>query len=125
MKKSRLKIATGNVEGFFERIRSNAKKLDEGEILPAEIRITFEDPAELAKVLSSERVRLLRQAKAGSMSISELASELDRDIRAVSRDVEHLEKAGLLRTDYRTNPGHGRCKIVRPLAQEYVLTATL
>jgi predicted transcriptional regulator len=75
-------------------------------------------------VLTSERVRLLRRTKAGS-TISDLASGLKRDVRAVSRDVVLLEKAGLLRTSYRANPRHGRLKIVEPVAREYKLTASL
>jgi hypothetical protein len=46
-------------------------------------------------------------------------------VRAVSRDVARLEKAGLLRTSYRINPGHGRYKVVEPVAKEYNLTASL
>jgi len=80
---------------------------------------------ELLNVLTAERVRLLRRAKAGSLPISDLASGLKRDVRAVSRDVVLLEKAGLLRTSYRANSGHGRLKIVEPVAQEYRLTANL
>jgi predicted transcriptional regulator len=79
----------------------------------------------MLNVLTSERVRLLRRAKAGAVPIAELASGLNRDVRAVSRDVLRLEKAGLLRTSYRANPGHGRCKIVEPVARHYSLTASL
>jgi len=41
----------------------------------------------MLNVLTSERVRLLRRAKAGAVPIAELASGLNRDVRAVSRDV--------------------------------------
>jgi predicted transcriptional regulator len=125
MRKHKANIRTGTTEEFFDRVRGHAEKLDHGENLPAEITITFEDPAELLNVLTSERVRLLRRAKAGSSPISDLASGLRRDVRAVSRDVVLLEKAGLLRTSYRTNPGHGRLKIVEPVAREYRLTASI
>jgi predicted transcriptional regulator len=125
MKKAKVTIKTGTAEEFFNRARGNAKKLDRGETLLAGITITFEDPAELMRVLTSERVRLLRKAKAGSLPIFDLASGLRRDVRAVSRDVLLLEKAGLLRTHYQANPGHGRLKIVEPVAREYTLTASL
>ncbi len=125
MKKNNVKIKTGSTSEFFSRLSGNAEKLDRGESLPAEITISFEDPMELLNVLTAERVRLLRRAKAGSLPISDLASGLKRDVRAVSRDVILLEKAGLLRTSYRANPGHGRLKIVEPVAQEYRLTASL
>jgi predicted transcriptional regulator len=74
------------------------------------------------RILTSERVRLLRRVKAGSLPISDLASVLNRDVRAVSRDVVLLEKAG---SSYRANPGHGKLKIVEPVAREYRLTASL
>ncbi len=123
--KSKVKIATSGTEEFFSRMRQNAARLDRGETIPAEINITFEDPAELLNILTTERVRLLRQAKAGAMTLSDLALGLKREMRAVSRDVVRLEKAGLLRTSYRVNPGHGKCKVVEPVAKEYNLTASI
>ncbi|HME59030.1 MAG TPA: hypothetical protein VKF63_11885 [Terracidiphilus sp.] len=125
MNKSKLSIATGTTEEFFNRVRGHAAKLDRGETIPPKISITFEDPLELLNVLTAERIRLLRRARAGSQPITELASGLKRDVRAVSRDVVRLEKAGLIRTSYRVNPGHGRYKVVEPVAREYSLTANL
>jgi predicted transcriptional regulator len=94
-------------------------------MIATQISITFEDPLEMLSILTSERVRLLRQAKTGALPISDLASALRRDVRSVSRDVVRLEKAGLLRTSYCVNPGHGRHKVVEPTAQQYSLTANL
>ena len=125
MNTSKVSIATGTAEEFFNRVRSHAAKLDRGEAIAPKISITFEDPLELLNVLTAERVRLLRRAKSGSQPIAELATGLKRDVRAVSRDVVRLEKAGLLRTSYRVNPGHGRYKVVEPVAREYNLTANL
>ena len=125
MSKSKVTIATDTAEGFFNRVRRNAAKLDRGETIAPEISIIFEDPLELLNVLTAERVRLLRWAKSGSQPITEMDIGLKRDLRAVSRDVMRLEKAGLLRTSYRVNPGHGRYKVVEPVAREYSLTASL
>ena len=83
MKKTKVSVRTGTANEFFGRVREHAAKLDRGESIPAEITITFEDPEELLNVLTAERVRLLRRAKAGSLPISALASGLRRDIRAV------------------------------------------
>jgi predicted transcriptional regulator len=52
-------------------------------------------------------------------------SGLNRDARAVSRNVELLEQFGLLRTCYETNPGHGRRRIVEPRAEKFHLIATV
>jgi len=125
MKKNSVDIKSSSTGDFFSRVRSHAAKLDRGESIAPRISISFEDPLEMLNVLTSERIRLLRKAKAGALPISDLASGLNRDVRAVSRDVLRLEKAGLLRTSYRVNPGHGRYKVVEPVAREYNLTATL
>jgi len=125
MKKTKVTLRTGSTEAFFNRLRERAKKLDRGETMPPGITITFEDPIDLLKVITSERVRLLRRVKEQSQQISALATDLKRDVRAVSRDVSLLEQAGLLRTSYRTNPGHGRLKVVESVAQEYKLIASL
>ncbi len=125
MKRNKITITTGSVEEFLSRVRENAAKLDKGESIAPGTTIMFEDPLEMLNVLTYERVRLLRTAKQGALPIATLASELDRDLRAVSRDVVRLERAGLLRTSYRANPGHGRCKIVEPVAKEYLLSAMI
>jgi predicted transcriptional regulator len=125
MKKTKVELKTGSSDEFFGRLQDRAKKLDRGESLPPGITISFEDPMELLKVLSAERVRLLRRVKNEPQQVSALATGLNRDVRAVSRDVSLLEKAGLLKTSYRSNPGHGRLKIVEPVAQEYKLVVNL
>jgi predicted transcriptional regulator len=125
MRKTRITLRTGSTEDFFNRLRERAKKLDRGETLPPGITITFEDPEDLLDMLTSERVRLLRKVKGEPLQISALATGLKRDVRAVSRDVSLLEKAGLLRTSYQSNPGHGRKKVVESVAQEYKLVASL
>ncbi len=125
MKKTKITLRTGSTEDFFDRLQNHAEKLDQGETLSPEITITFEYPEDLLEVLTVERVRLLRRVKGESQRISALAAGLKRDVRAVSRDVSLLEKAGLLRTSYQANPGHGRLRIVEPIAQEYKLVANL
>jgi predicted transcriptional regulator len=125
MKKNKVTITTETADQFFARIIENAAKLDRGERIAPGITISFEDPLEMLEVLTAERVRLLRKAKAGAAPVADLASALKRDVRAVSRDVDRLEKAGLLRTSFETNPGHGRRKVVEPVAREFCLTANL
>jgi predicted transcriptional regulator len=125
MPKTKITLRTGTTEDFFNRLRDHARKLDRGEKLPHGITITFEDPEELLELLSAERVRLLRRVKGQAQQISTLATDLKRDKRAVSRDVSLLENAGLLKTSYTSNPGHGRLKVVESVAHEYKLEATI
>lgn len=125
MPKTRVKLMVSSTEEYFERARKRAQAMDRGEMPAPGITISFEDPADLMELLTSARVRLLHRVKEAPQNISALAAGLKRDVRAVSRDVSLLEKAGLLRTSYRSNPGHGRLKLVEPVAQEYRLVANL
>ena len=62
------------------RANALARKLDGGATLTAEITVTFENVADMLRVLSAERVRLLHAARQRATPISHLASGLDRDI---------------------------------------------
>ncbi|MEA3332553.1 MAG: transcriptional regulator [Pseudomonadota bacterium] len=59
--------------------------------------ISFESPALLFKVLSGNRWKLLKiMTNSGPMSIREAARRLDRDVKAVHRDVHILLNVGIL-----------------------------
>jgi predicted transcriptional regulator len=118
-------VTADGAEGFFRRAREHARKLDRGEPIAPEITVTFEDVNDMLRVLSAERIRLLRVAREKAVPVSDLASGLKRDTRAVSRDVDLLESFGLLRTRYEKNPGHGRRRIVEPCAANYKLVAAI
>ena len=130
MNKRRVKVivSTGTVEEFFKRAHEDAKKMDQRELLPPEIRVTFEDPIEMLRALSVERMRVIKIVQKHHTSkptVSRLAVMLKRDRKAVSRDVKVLESLGLLKTREQLNPGHGRMKVVEPLADKDYLTATI
>jgi predicted transcriptional regulator len=120
-----LNVSTGTTEAFFERSLKRARRLDRGEKLAAQIRLTFEDPADLLRVLTAERVRLIHAVRLRPAPVSDLAIVLKRDRTAVKRDVKILTSLGLVRIHEETNPGHGRRKIVQPLASRYELVATI
>jgi predicted transcriptional regulator len=123
-KKIKVRLVTDGVEGFIGRAREQARKLDRGETWEPEVVISFADASEMMRVLSAERVRLLRASKK-AMPVSALANALKRNTRAVSRDIDMLESFGLLRTHYVPNPGHGRRRIVEATAEKYQLTASI
>jgi predicted transcriptional regulator len=130
MKKRDVKVVvgTGTVQEFFKRAHEDARKMDRGELLPPEIRVTFEDPIEMLRALSVERMRVIKTVRkhhATKPTVSRLALMLKRDRKAVSRDVKVLESFGLLKTREQPNPGHGTMKVVEPLAEKYYLTATV
>lgn len=121
----RITVASGSVEEYISRSVSRARKLDRGERLPSEIIMTFEDPADLVRVLSAERVRVLRAVRIKPAPVSELAVTLKRDRKAVRRDVSLLESFGLIDSREEVNPGHGRRKIISPCAAKYQLLARI
>ena len=123
--KTAINIGVGTADEFFKRSLDRAKKLDRGERLQPEMRITFEDPSELIRVMTGKRVELIHAIRRSPGAVSELALTLNRDRAAVDRDVKLLERLGLLATSFEDNPGHGRRKVVRSLAERYELTATI
>jgi predicted transcriptional regulator len=124
-RKGKARVAADGARGFFERSRDHARRLDRGLELAPEITVSFENPADMMRVLSGQRIRLLRAARQKPSPVSDLALRLQRDARAVSRDVDLLEHFGLLRTRYEKNPGHGKRRIVEPRAASYQLVAAI
>lgn len=124
-KATKLRVTADGVNGFFDRARTHARKLDRGEDLTPEITVSFEDINDMMRVLSAQRVRLLHVAREKAASMSDLAVDLGRDTRAIARDVDLLERFGLLRSRYEKNPGHGRRRIVESRATRYHLVATI
>ncbi len=116
-------IRTGNVEGFFKRGRNVARLADQGKTIPAERIIAYEDPEDLARILTSAKIALFRAIKERPGSITDIASRLQRDRSAVKRDIDDLEQAGLVSVEEKPYPGHGRLKEVRAAADRVVLEA--
>jgi predicted transcriptional regulator len=121
----RVTVSSGSVEAFIGRSLERARRLDRGEKLAPEITLTFEDPADLVRVLSAERVRVIHAVREKPAPVSELATTLRRDRKAVKRDVTLLESFGLVNAREEINPGHGRRRIIEPLAAKYQLVATI
>ena len=121
----KLKINTDGFEGYAKRAVVRARKLDRRGRIKREITITFDNPLAMLEVLSAERIRLVQKVRTNSSSISALAAALGRDPKSVRRDVLKLQRAGVVRTREQINPGHGRVKLVEPVARECQLTAVL
>jgi predicted transcriptional regulator len=131
---SKLKVQTGTAKDFFERGRAIAAAADRLRMtsanrqptlatLQASEIISFEDPADLVKLLSAARLALLRMVKTSPGSITELAQRLQRDRSAVKRDIDELANAGLILVQEKPSPGHGRIKHVQLRAQRFSLQA--
>ena len=122
---SKVMVSSGSVEAFIGRSLERARMMDRGESLPSEITMTFEDPADLVRVLSAERVRVIHAIRKKPAAVSELAATLRRDRKAVKRDVTLLESFGLVNAREEINPGHGRKRVIEPRAARYQLVATI
>lgn len=122
---SKLIIKTAKEDDFFKRGRKLAKLADLGERLPEERVVSFEDPADVLKLLTTARLALFRSVKAQPGSITAISVRLHRDRSAVKRDVDELAAVGLIEVEAKTLPGHGRMKEVRAAAQRFRLEAHL
>jgi predicted transcriptional regulator len=122
---STLVMSVSSEEDFFRRGREVARKADQGEALPEEKILSFEDPSEMLGLLTSARLALFRAVREQPGSITFLAQRLHRDRSAVKRDVDELLRAGLVRVESKSLPGHGRMKEVSSVADTVRLEAVL
>jgi len=120
---TKLTIKTGTEENFFKRGRQLAKAADSGEQLPDERIISFEDPTDVMKLITEARLALFHAVKEMPGSITQISERLHRDRSAVKRDVDELERAGLVTVASKVLPGHGRMKEVRVTASRISLRA--
>lgn len=123
MRKTEIRVE--RVDAFFERGRRFAKAADKGDAIPPSTVVAFEDVEALLHVLTEKRVLLLKQVKETPTSITVLAKKLKRDRSAVTRDVQVLERFGVVQVTEKPLPGHGRQKWITPLAGKIQLTAVL
>ena len=106
---------------FFRRGKSIAKLADLGKTIPREHIIAFEDPEDMARLITTAKLALFREVRLSPGSITELSERLHRDRSAVKRDIDALEKAGLIEVEDMPLPGHGRKKEVRAVAEQVFL----
>ena len=121
----KVEIRVERAEAFFERGRKLARMADRRQPIPPSSVVSFEDIESLLHVLTQKRVLLLRQVKETPASISDLAKKLKRDRSAVTRDVQILERFGVLEVTEKPLPGHGKQKWITPAAREIQLIAQL
>ena len=108
-------------DDFFKRGRTVAKLADQGKLIPRERIIAFEDPEDMARLITTAKLALFREVRLQPGSITELSERLHRDRSAVKRDVSELERAGLIEVEEMPLPGHGRKKEVRAIAEQVLL----
>ena len=121
----RTEIRVERVDTFFERGRKLARSADRGDPIAPSRVVAFEDVESLLHVLTGKRVLLLRELRETPASIGDLARKVKRGRSAVTRDVQLLERFGVVQVTEKPPPGHGRMKWVSPVARDIRLTAQL
>jgi len=103
-----------------------ARALDQdAEALPFAMTFTSFEFEDFLSQLTPRRFELLRLASKGRQSIADLAQAAHRDQSAVSRDVATLSRLGLVKVELVTNEGHGRKKVVLPVASTISISASI
>jgi len=125
-KKSLLKVKTSTVEEFFSTVGSVMRSADKAEAIKPHVKtLSFEDPMEMLHFLSAAKLKLIHRIRQQSDSITNLAKDTHRKISAVTRDINELEKVGIVKTHSVINPGHGRHKIIELTATKLKLEASI
>lgn len=116
-------LKAGNEQDFFRRGKVLARLADAGQPIPEERTVSFEDPADLLRLLTASRLDVFRSVKGEPGSITVIAGRLHRDRSAVKRDVDQLAQVGLVTIETKTLPGHGLMKEIRAAAGIFRLEA--
>ena len=116
-------LKAGNEQDFFRRGKVLARLADAGQPIPEERTVSFEDPADLLRLLTASRLDVFRSVKGEPGSITVIAGRLHRDRSAVKRDVDQLAQVGLVTIETKTLPGHGLMKEIRATAGVFRLEA--
>ena len=103
-----------------------ARALDEqADSLPYSKVFTSFEFEDFLTQLTPKRFELLRIASKGRHSIADLAVASHRNPSAVSRDVSKLSELGLVKVESVSNEGHGRKKVVMPVAHTISINASI
>ena len=118
--------ADAMLQEHVTRGREVARALDaNAPALPHALTFTSVEFGSFITELTPKRFALLRLVVKERRSISELAEAAHREQSAVSKDVARLKKLGLIRVEEVSNAGHGRKKMVIPVAHTISINANL
>lgn len=90
-KKTNEKFET--IKAFFEKVWEKPEQFpDKALVLPL-------DEQEISEIFTKKRIELIKDVAKYGGSLSETAKRTNRELSAIQRDVEILEKAGILETE--------------------------
>jgi len=91
------RISIKTKEDFFNEVKGVWERLEKREQVKKHEGISFENIEAMRKILSEERIRILKTIKKEHpKSIYELAKFLNRDIKNTFDDVQFLARIGLI-----------------------------
>ena len=97
MKVKNIKISIKSDKELFKEVKEVWRKVGKGEKVKKHEGISFESLEDMRKVLTEERLKILKSIKKyHPSSIYELAKILKRDIKNTFDDVQFLAQAGLV-----------------------------
>lgn len=97
MKVKNVTVRIKNLEDVFEEAKDVMKRLEKGEKVKKHEGISFENLDVMRKVLTEERLRILKTIKKEHpTSIYQLAKILGRDMKNTFDDVQYLTQAGFI-----------------------------
>src|SRR4030067_3538367 len=92
-----IRISIKTKEDLFNEVKGVWGRLEKGEQVKKHEGISFENIEAMRKILSEERLRILKTIKKENpKSIYELAKFLNRDIKNTFDDVQFLAQVGLI-----------------------------
>jgi predicted transcriptional regulator len=124
-KGSAVAVHTDGLKGMKSRSLRTARAMDAGRRVRRSGSVTFESPIEMARVFTVGRLQVYGAVKAQPIALPVLAKKLHRDSSAVARDVKTLEQYGIVRTELKPNPGHGKVKMVEAAASSIRFVTTI
>jgi len=96
----KMTIGVGSVDQSAKRFIETWRKVERGEKLARQDRLTFDNLETLLRTLTPSRWTLLRTLRQeGPMTVRALSKTLGRDYKNVHTDVRTLEHNGLLSRD--------------------------
>ena len=108
MKVRDIRISIKSKEDLFKEVKGVWKRLEKGESMKRREEISFENTGAMRKILSEERLRILKTIKKEHpKSIYELSKLLKRDIKNTFDDVQFLAQIGLIELK-KTRVGRGK-----------------
>ncbi len=97
MKVKDIRVSIKSKEDLFNEFKEVWGRIEKGEQVKKQEGISFENIEAMRKILSEERLRILKTIKKEHpKSIYELAKILNRDIKNTLDDVQFLAKIGLI-----------------------------